>query len=156
MAHSTSVWLLPTDKALPEGRSHLPGEHVCVWLTELYKPDGIERIRGALSGATANQVVQLYTRIREHAGAQLRHALDQASKTGSTRENKGRLEEVPRCGLRLKTHKLTCHGCRWTVVVPAAETDRPEEHICPHCGAQLSIEWRDSKLSRPRPPGRYH
>jgi hypothetical protein len=75
-------------------RSHLPGERVCVWLTELSKPRGEERIRSVLTWPTADQVVQ--SRIREHGGANLRCALDRASRTGSKLEKNRRFGEAAR------------------------------------------------------------
>jgi hypothetical protein len=77
-------------------RSHLPGERVCVWLTELSKPCGEERIRSRLAVPTADRVVQVYPRIREHGGANLRCALDRASRTGSKLEKNQRFGEAVR------------------------------------------------------------
>ena len=77
--------------------SHLPGERVCVWLTEPSKPGGEERIRSRLAEPIADRVVPVYPRIREHGGANLRYTLDRASRTGS------KLEQEHRAGARLKS-----------------------------------------------------
>ena len=68
-------------------RSHLPGEPVCRWLTELAKPAGNRNIRDVLRGDLADRVVQVAPAILSHCGAPLRGAVKRASRTGSKLEH---------------------------------------------------------------------
>jgi hypothetical protein len=72
-------------------RSHLPGEPVCRWLTELAKPGGERRLRGELSEATASAIVQIAPAILSHAGAPVRKVIKRASGTGSKLEQHWKL-----------------------------------------------------------------
>lgn len=77
-------------------RCHLPGERVCLWLTEFAKPSGSERIRLVLTEEQAQRVAEAYPNVLSRSSI-IRNALQQASVTGS------RLDQWMRSGRRLSS-----------------------------------------------------
>lgn len=64
------------------GRCHMPGDRVCIWLTELAKPGGEEQVVAAITSETTRFVAQTLPDITAHWGA-IRRALDKSSRKGS-------------------------------------------------------------------------
>jgi hypothetical protein len=79
-------------------RTHLPEDRVCRWLTELAKPGGETRLRERLARTMVDQIVQIAPLIRNLAPANVKRAIDRASKTGSTLEHHRKLARNLRHG----------------------------------------------------------
>jgi hypothetical protein len=103
-----SAPICPLDPDWPK-RSHLHEDRVCIWLTELSKPGGEQRIRLPLEGAVAQRVVQTYPEISASYGV-IRNRLVASSKTGS------RLEQQQRAGERLGALRKSSADSTWADV----------------------------------------
>lgn len=75
-------------------RSHLPGERVCIWLTELAKPGGMAIVSARVGDDVAQDLVEISPAIVETWGA-IRNVVERAATTGS------KLEAEMRRGQRL-------------------------------------------------------
>jgi len=63
-------------------RKHLPGERVCLWLTELAKPGGLDILGQELGTETAAQVARISPAIAERF-CYVRRVVEHAAGTGS-------------------------------------------------------------------------
>jgi len=79
-------------------RTHLPEDRVCRWLTELAKSGGETLLRQRLARTMVDQIVQIAPLIRSLAPANVKRAIDRASKTGSRLEHHRKLACNLRCG----------------------------------------------------------
>lgn len=70
-------------------RSHFLGERVCIWLTELAKPEGEKRVAVVLGDETTGFVARILPAIAERGP--IRHVLDRAAHSGSKLEAQQRL-----------------------------------------------------------------
>lgn len=76
------------------GRTMLPGERVCIWLTELVKPGGEQLVAQVLGDEPTRFVAQLLPEISEHY--LIRRVLDRAAGFPSKLEAQRRLGQSRR------------------------------------------------------------
>jgi hypothetical protein len=65
-------------------RRHLHGERVCLWLRELVKPHGVERVAEGVGRPLALALVETLPEV-EASNSDIRHKLQRAAATGTKR-----------------------------------------------------------------------
>lgn len=84
-----SAPICPLDDLL-QRRVHQDRDRTCVWLVEVVKPGGEDRINAALPSALADQLIRALPEV-EAASAYVRRNLRKAARTGTRLANGKRL-----------------------------------------------------------------